>query len=776
MKRGASEADFNVGGRAKHTLGAPRTRPEPKRTSTYVTKGKVLVICEIADELDPVASVKELTTALDHRRGCLLSSSYEYPGRYSEWTMGFVDPPLVVESWGLRFRIKALTQRGRLFLPIIRDALSSQADKLSISEHTDEQLVGAVLQSDEFFAEEERSRKPTIFSLVRVLVELFSSDEDSHLGLYGAFGYDLAFQFENIKLHKERDPKQRDIVLYIPDDILVINHVGKQAFRMRYDFGFGSSSGMSSTKGMPREEVKAEVKCREQMPDGISRREYEQGVFAKMVDKSKEKFARGDLFETVLSQTFREPSQVPPSTVFNRLQERNPSPYGFLMNLGEDECLVGASPEMFVRVEANAKGLRCETCPISGTIKRGKDALEDADNIKTILMDPKEESEITMCTDVDRNDKSRICRHGTVQVIGRRQIEMYSRLIHTVDHVEGYLRPEFDALDAFLCHMWAVTVCGAPKTWAMQFVEEMEVSQRRWYGASVGHVAFDGHLNTGLTLRTVRIADGVAEVRAGATLLFDSVPALEEAETELKASACLNAVTSDSATPKGAGLNGTGGAAKEDESCKSRQVLLIDFEDSFVHTLANYLRQTGATVTTVRHSNAERALGAMKHVDLAVLSPGPGCPSDFNVSHHIKRLVDRKIPIFGVCLGLQSLVEHFGGKLAQLEYPMHGKPSKVEVDAKCPHLGPIFQGLPTTFRVARYHSLYAKALPDCLVATALCPVGQPNDLNSGSGPVVMAIQHKTLPIAAVQFHPESILTSPDHGVQMLRNAFLLTGA
>merc|ERR1712070_131203 len=97
---------------------------------------------------------------------------------------------------------------------------------------------------------------------------------------------------------------------------------------------------------------------------------------------------------------------------------------------------------MFVRVERDNKGWRCETCPISGTIRRGRDALEDAENIAKILADKKEESELTMCTDVDRNDKSRICKAGSVSVIGRRQIEMYSRLIHTVDHVEGYLRPE----------------------------------------------------------------------------------------------------------------------------------------------------------------------------------------------------------------------------------------------------------------------------------------------------------------------------------------------
>jgi len=741
-----------------------------------------LVICEVEDELDPVGAVKSLSSALDSRRGCLLSSSYEYPGRYCEWTLGFVDPPLSIESWGRRFRITALNCRGRPFLPSIREAVSKAAglELAGAGETSSADVVeGAVKEAEGFFPEEERSKQPSVFSLIRALVELFASDEDAFLGLYGAFGYDLTFQFEPIKLHKERDPDQRDVVLFIPDDMLVINHHAQQAWRMRYDFAFGEGSAVACTKGLPRSGPSAPFRSREAMPEGVPRREYEPGHFATLVDEAKKKFARGDLFEAVLSQTFREPCASLPSTIFARLQERNPSPYGFQMNLGADECLVGASPEMFVRVEANPSGLRVETCPISGTIKRGKDALEDAENIRRILTDPKEESEITMCTDVDRNDKSRICRHGSVKVIGRRQIEMYSRLIHTVDHVEGYLRPEFDALDAFLCHMWAVTVSGAPKTWAIQFVEEMEKSQRRWYGASVGHVAFDGHLNTGLTLRTIRIHDGVAEVRAGATLLFDSVPDAEEKETELKASACLNAVTSSAPLPKAAALSAARNASSP--AGAGKQVLLIDFEDSFVHTLANYVRQTGATVTTVRHTSTAVAMQQMGHIDLALLSPGPGCPKDFGVSKHIDLLLQRKIPIFGVCLGLQSIVEHFGGELDQLAYPMHGKPSLIEVSGSGDCVGPIFEGLPRSFCVARYHSLYAKRpLPDCLAATACIAAGQPGGplvagdpvtKESKNMPLVMAVQHRSLPVAAVQFHPESILTSPENGVQLVENAF-----
>ena len=159
---------------------------------------------------------------------------------------------------------------------------------------------------------------------------------------------------------------------------------------------------------------------------------------------------------------------------------------------------------------------------------------------------------------------------------------MYSKLIHTVDHVEGYLREGFDALDAFLCHTWAVTVTGAPKAWAARFIEKHERSARAWYGGAVGHVAFDGSLNTGLTLRTIHYADGVASVRAGATLLYDSDPVAEEAETELKASAMLGALRStavgESPTPVEPLVEGF----DPESAGVGKRVLLVDHEDSFV--------------------------------------------------------------------------------------------------------------------------------------------------------------------------------------------------
>lgn len=395
-------------------------------------------------------------------------------------------------------------------------------------------------------------------------------------------------------------------------------------------------------------------------------------------------------------------------------------------------------------------GRRIETCPISGTIRRGDDAISDSEQILKLLNSKKDESELTMCSDVDRNDKSRVCEPGSVKVIGRRQIEMYSRLIHTVDHIEGRLREGMDAFDGFLSHAWAVTVTGAPKLWAMRFIENNEKSPRAWYGGAIGMVHFNGDMNTGLTLRTIRIKDGIAEVRAGATLLFDSNPEEEEAETELKASALISAIRSAQA---GNDVTSQRATARVGEGVN---ILLVDHEDSFVHTLANYFRQTGATVTTVRTPVAEEVFERLKP-DLVVLSPGPGSPTDFDCSATIKKARARELPIFGVCLGLQALAEAYGGELRQLREPMHGKPSRIRVSRN----GIIFSGLPKEVTVGRYHSIFADPvrLPQALRVTAETEDG-----------VIMAFEHESEPVAAVQFHPESIMTlGGNAGMRMIEN-------
>ncbi len=702
---------------------------------TYRSRGGV-TIRRIVEGIPVEGAIDPIIDALDSHLGVLLASSYEYPGRYTRWDMGFVDPPVVLVSRERHFRCTALNQRGRVLLPAIARAVR-HLSAVATAEMCEDSLVGTITAPTGRFPEEQRSKQPSVFSLIRALVDLFYSPEDPHLGLYGAFGYDLALQFEPLRLRLARPADQRDLVLYLPDELVIVDHRREQATRHRYDFEVDGSS----TQGLPREGPVHPYVGAERVERPC---DHEPGEYAAGVRLAREAFRRGDLFEVVPGQTFFEPCPIPPSELFRRLRERNPAPYGFLINLGQAEYLVGASPEMYVRVD----GDRVETCPISGTIARGGDPMSDAAQILRLLNSPKDEAELTMCTDVDRNDKSRICKPGSVRVIGRRQIEMYSRVIHTVDHVEGHLREGFDALDAFLAHTWAVTVTGAPKVWAMQFIEDHEKSPRAWYGGAIGLIGFDGNMNTGLTLRTIRVKNGVAEVRVGATLLYDSDPDEEERETQLKAAAFLDALR----RPRGTSLAPLPHAAQPGQG---KRILLVDHQDSFVHTLANYLRQTGAEVITLRCGFPHADLDALRP-DLVVLSPGPGRPSDFDVSGTIAAALTRHLPIFGVCLGLQGIVEHFGGALGILPSPMHGKASRIHVLG-----GRLFTGLPREFTAGRYHSLFAirDTLPPVLHVTAESEDG-----------VIMALEHATLPLAAVQFHPESILTlAGDLGLRLIQN-------
>ncbi len=733
----------------------------------FVTGGGVRVT-RIAQPFDPDL-MSGIAAAADSRRGGVLSSGMEYPGRYSRWHMAYVDPCVEIVARGPVIGARALNDRGLVLLPVIQDAFR-RAGTATGQGDTGADVTVVIPPPHGVIPEEERTRRPTVFSALRELVAALRSD-DPNLGLYGAFGYDLAFQFEPVTLRHERPGSQRDLVLHLPDELYLVDRKRETALRYSYEFEYvpGPGAAAARTHGLargtpPTRHGAPAAAGRPIPPPPVS------GTYARVVAQARRRFVRGDLFEVVPSQAFHDRCDSP-SRFYEQLCRRNPAPYEFFFNLGEDEYLVGASPEMFVRVT----GDRVETCPISGTIARGADPLEDAANIRTLLDSPKEESELTMCTDVDRNDKARVCVPGSVKVIGRRQIEMYSRLIHTVDHIEGRLRPGYDALDAFLTHMWAVTVTGAPKTWAMQFIEDHEAQPRRWYGGAVGKIGFDGSLNTGLTLRTAQISGGIASVRAGATLLYESDPQAEERETELKARALLEtlalaagAVADPQRLPP-AGADPCAGRALPGDGMT---VLLVDHQDSFVNTLADYFRQQGARVTTLRAGFDPALLDEIRPA-LVVLSPGPGWPADFGCGALLKELDARGLAAFGVCLGLQAMVEHAGGRLALLPTPVHGKPGRVrrqpatadEPGADEPGAGGLLGGLPAEFTAARYHSVHAARdqVRGGFEVTAVTPDG-----------AVMAIENTAAGRWAVQFHPESILTTEGGaGHQVIANVLRL---
>lgn len=700
----------------------------------YVTPGGVTVT-RTASRVPFHKGLKHLLRKLDTNRGIYLSSGYEYPERYSRWDIASICPPFEMIARQRDVVIRPLNERGEVLCKILMPLLENHPhwDSFAVDGSA---LRGRLKPLPKLFPEEERSKQPSPFSILRTLLQEFRNDRDSHLAFAGAFGYDLLLQFDPIELKLPRDDT-KDLHLFLCDDIYYMDRKKEEIERFQFEFEANGLSTAGRSRSGP-----VTTRPRKRVDDAIAEdhtpEEYMAGVEA-----VREGMRQGDYYEVVLRQTFSANYSGSPSQLFERIQLASPSPYEFCLQLG-DEQLVGASPEMFVRVE----GDRVETCPIAGTARRTGDPLRDADNIRELLNSTKEESELTMCSDVDRNDKSRVCVPGSVRVIGRRLIESYAGVFHTVDHVEGMLQPGFDSLDAFLTHMWAVTIIGAPKKAAAQAIENLEKDARGWYGGSVGMISINGDINTGICIRTIHLKDGIARYGAGATLLYDSVPQLEWEETRMKATSfyrALRAVTQA----------GEGAPGDLDQYGRGLKLLLIDNDDCFIHTLANYARQTGANVVTYRAGLPPEMIDQIAP-DLILISPGPGRPSDFGVPDVVKHAARRGFPVFGVCLGLQGIVEAFGGELGVLDYPMHGKPSMIRHGDKG-----VFEGLPEQFKVGRYHSLFARreTFPSCLEVTAETDDG-----------VIMGVRHRDLPIEAVQFHPESILTlDGDCGLRLIRN-------
>lgn len=259
--------------------------------------------------------------------------------------------------------------------------------------------------------------------------------------------------------------------------------------------------------------------------------------FIANVNKAKKYITAGDIIQVVGSQRFSTKLTCSALDVYRFARTINPSPYMFMLNLG-DFSLVGASPEIHVRCEDRNVEIR----PIAGTRKRGKTNEEDIRNEQELLNDPKERAEHVMLVDLARNDLGRVCDFGTVHVKDLMVVERYSHVMHIVSQVNGRLSGDKTVFDLMRATFPAGTLSGAPKIRAMQIIAELENTQRGPYGGCVGYFSFNGNLDCCITIRTAVIKEGKAYVQAGGGWVADSEPEAEFQETVNKAKAMLKAI------------------------------------------------------------------------------------------------------------------------------------------------------------------------------------------------------------------------------------------
>ena len=367
-------------------------------------------------------------------------------------------------------------------------------------------------------------------------------------GAVGYLGYDLVRELERLPDQTEDDLRLPEGMLVFPRSVVVFDHLGQRLVLVAnvvvnqatdLDAAYADATrridALAARLSVPLATTPTPLPAAG--PPAAAASDLAPGRYQEMVRQAKEHIGAGDVFQVVPSQRFSVPTSADPFDVYRVLRVVNPSPYMYFLRL-PGVTIAGSSPEVLVTVQ----GRRATMRPIAGTRPRGADHESDLALEAELQADEKERAEHVMLVDLARNDLGRVCRPGTVRVDEFMRVERYSHVMHLVSDVVGELAGEVAAFDVLAASFPAGTVSGSPKVRAMEIIDDLERHRRGPYAGCVGYFDFSGNLDTCITIRTCVFVDGVAYCQAGAGVVADSVPELEERETEAKARALLAAV------------------------------------------------------------------------------------------------------------------------------------------------------------------------------------------------------------------------------------------
>ncbi len=397
---------------------------------------------------------------------------------------------------------------------------------------------------------------PNVFEELRKEAKRFKAPEIPGLprffgGAVGFLAYDLVRCFEpRIPARAHDDLGTPDLFMMFTDTVMMFDNV-RQTIRVIVNVQL-SDFDSSRTAYQSAQRKSIEIISRLAAPAIAPRLEgsalsFDRPVavtsntnreaYMTMVSRAKEYITAGDIIQVVPSQRFEAPLEVHPFNIYRSLRTINPSPYMYYLCLG-DHTIVGASPEVMVRVEGREITLR----PIAGTRPRGATEQEDLEFEKELLAIPKERAEHIMLVDLGRNDVGRVAKIGSVQVTELMVVERYSHVMHIVSNVNGILRDDCDAFDAFAATFPQGTVSGAPKIRAMEIIDELEAVRRGVYAGAVGYFSYTGNTDTAIALRTLLIKNNHVYIQAGGGVVADSDPGAEFDESVNKARAMIRAL------------------------------------------------------------------------------------------------------------------------------------------------------------------------------------------------------------------------------------------
>lgn len=472
-----------------------------------------------ADALDLYRRVR------GHSPSCLFESdsASDISSRLS--VIGF-EPVMEVSGKEDHLSVRLLHARGAAFYQFIRDHFSRfiQSEKENVMEFF-------IPKTPFNGSEEERLERQNIVQPLRSVLARFRDDDKNFMGFYGALSYRFIYLFEDIE-HAKPCPEP-DFHLFLFDNILLFNHLTK-------DLSLYVTRADEDKAHADSERLLAFLKTAPPSPArpvqlGKFSFSPDDATFKKQVEKGVRLCHEGELLEIVLSRQLKATATGDLLPLYEQYKKINPSPYLFYFDFG-NEILLGASPELMLRYENGRATLR----PISGSVRRSKNPIEDHHLVMQLLNSPKENSELDMLIDLGRNDLARICEPG-IQIDAYRIVERYSHVTHTVAQVSGSLQEGYSGFDALIASLNAGTLTGAPKVAAMRHIEQIEQHTRGYYGGSIGWLLLNGDVNTAITIRTAHISAGVLSFWAGATLLYESDPESELQETKIKSGAFLAA-------------------------------------------------------------------------------------------------------------------------------------------------------------------------------------------------------------------------------------------